>query len=40
MKNLLKGSKLTVIKCSGVSKRAKENYAKWAELYKKNIRVK
>ena len=33
MKNMLKGSKVKTIKLSGVSKKAKKNYKKWAKSY-------
>lgn len=40
IKNLVKGSKLTTVKCSGLSKKTKAKYAKWAKTYKKNVRFK
>ena len=40
IKNLVKGSKLTTVKCSGLSKKTKAKYAKWAKSYKKNVRFK
>lgn len=40
IKNLVKGSKLTTVKCSGLSKKTKAKYVKWAKSYKKNVRFK
>lgn len=40
IKNLVKGSKITTIKGTGLSKKVKAKYAKWAKAYKANIKVK
>lgn len=40
IKNLLDGAKLTTVKCTGVSKKAKANYKKWVQLYKKGVKFK
>ena len=40
IKNLVKGSKLTTIKCSGLSKSVKAKYAKWVKAYKASVKVK
>ena len=40
IKGLVKGSKLTTIKCSGVNKKVKAKYTTWAKAYKPNIKVK
>ena len=40
IKNLVKGSKITTIKGTGLSKKVKAKYAKWAKVYKANIKVK
>ena len=40
IKGLVKGSKLTTIKCSGVNKKVKAKYTTWAKACKPNIKVK
>lgn len=40
IKNLVKGTKVVTIKCSGVSKKAKALYAKWVKAYNKKASVK
>ena len=40
IKNLVKGSKLTTVKCSGLSKKTKAKYAKYAKAHKKNVKFK
>ena len=40
IKNLVKGSKITTIKGTGLSKKVKAKYAKWAKAYKANVKVK
>lgn len=40
IKNLVKGSKLTTVKCSGLSKKTKAKYAKWAKSYKAGVKFK
>lgn len=40
IKNLVKDSKLTTIKCSGLSKTVKAKYSSWAKTYKWSVKVK
>lgn len=40
IKNLVKDSKLTTIKCSGLSKTVKAKYSGWAKTYKWSVKVK
>lgn len=40
IKNLVKNSKLTTIKCPELSKKVKANYSTWAKTYKWNVKVK
>ena len=40
IKNLVKGSKLTTVKCSDLSKKTKAKYAKWAKSYKAGVKFK
>lgn len=39
IRNLVKGTKVTTIKCYGLSKKVEDNYAKWAKAYKKSVAV-
>lgn len=40
IKNLVKGTKVTTIKCSGLSKQVIAKYLKWAKAYNKMVKVK
>lgn len=40
IRNLVKGTKVTTIKCSGLSKQVIDKYAKWAKYYNKKVTVK